>query len=369
MRPSPGRTGDTELSVVILAGGTGTRLWPRSRRQCPKQLLDLVNPRTMLQNTMDRVLPLVPPERIYVVTGAEYAAQVRAQLPEVPANNVLVEPSGRGTAPCIGLATVALAQRSPQGIMASLHADHVIADAERFRELLVVAAKAAERGHLVTLGIKPTYPETGYGYIERGPLVHRLGGLPVYRVGRFLEKPPAEQAARFVRDRRHYWNSGLFVWRLDSIRRAFARWLPRLDGQLAQIAAAQGTPEQAEVLARVWSEVEPVSIDVGIMERADDVVVVPADMGWSDVGSWASLADLMAANEEGNVVLGLSEHLGLDTRNSLFYAPGRTVATIGVEDLIVVDAGDVILICPKSRAQDVRLLVDRLKKNGRHDLL
>ncbi len=369
MRPSPGRTGDIELSVVILAGGAGTRLWPRSRRQCPKQLLDLVNPRTMLQNTMDRVRPLVPPERICVVTGAEYADQVREQLPELPAGNVIVEPAGRGTAPCIGLATVALAESSPEGIMISLHADHVIADAARFRDLLRVAAAAAQRGHLVTLGIKPGYAETGYGYIERGPLVHRLLGEPVYRVARFLEKPGAEQAAEFVHDRRHYWNSGLFVWRLDAIRQAFARWLPRLHGQLAQIAAAWGTPQQAEVLAQVWAEIEPVSIDVGIMERADDVVVVPADMGWSDVGSWASLADLMAANEEGNVVLGRSEHLGLDTRNSLIYAPGRTVATIGVEDLIVVDTGDVLLICPKCRAQDVKQLVDWLKKSGRQDLL
>ncbi|HOR00658.1 MAG TPA: mannose-1-phosphate guanylyltransferase [Anaerolineae bacterium] len=369
MPRSPGRAGEPALSVVILAGGVGTRLWPRSRRSCPKQLLDLVNPRTMLQNTVDRVLPLVGPERIYVVTGTEYAEQAREQLPELPAANILVEPAGRGTAPCIGLAAITLALREPQGVMISLHADHVIGDAARFRELLQVAARAADRGHLVTLGIKPTYPETGYGYIERGPVVHRVSGVPVFRVARFLEKPPAEQAAQFVADRRHYWNSGLFIWRLDSILEAFQRCLPELHAQLGRIAAAWGTAEQAQALAQVWGEITPVSIDVGIMERADDVVVVPADMGWSDVGSWASLADIMAANEEGNVVLGRSEHLGLDTRNSLIYAPGRTVATIGVDDLIVVDAGDVILICPKSRAQDVKQLVEQLKKTGRHDLL
>jgi mannose-1-phosphate guanylyltransferase len=369
MPPSPGRAGDPALSVVILAGGVGTRLWPRSRRNCPKQLLDLVDARTMLQNTVDRVLPLVEPERIYVVTGAEYAAQVCQQLPQLPAGNVIVEPSGRGTAPCIGLAAVVLRARLPEGIMISLHADHVIADAERFRQLLRVAALAAERGHLVTLGIKPTYAETGYGYIERGPLVHRIEGQPVYRVARFLEKPPAQQAAEFVRDRRHYWNSGLFIWRLDTIWAAFERWLPDLHAQLGHIAAAWGTPRQSVVLAETWAQIRPVSIDVGIMERADDVVVVPADMGWSDVGSWASLADVMAANEAGNVVLGGSEHLALDTRNSLIYAPGRTIATIGVHDLIVVDAGDVVLICPKDRAQDVKQMVEEIKRSGRIDLL
>lgn len=369
MSNSPGWAGDAELSVVVLAGGVGTRLWPRSRRNCPKQLLDLVDARTMLQNTVDRVLPMVAPERIYVVTGAEYAGQVREQLPQVPASNIIVEPSGRGTAPCIGLAAVALSRRSPGGIMVSLHADHVIADAARFRELLRVAAAAAERGHLVTLGIKPTYAETGYGYIERGPLVHRVGGQPVYRVARFIEKPPAEQAASFVQGHHHYWNSGLFVWRLETIWAAFRRWLPELYGQLMAIAAAWGTAEQERVLAETWSQVQPISIDVGIMERAEDVVVVPAEMGWSDVGSWASLADIMAANEAGNVVLGGSEHLGLDTRNSLIYAPGRTVATIGVKDLIVVDAGDVLLICPKDRAQDVRQIVEELKRTGRTDLL
>lgn len=369
MPPSPERTGDQELLVVILAGGTGTRLWPRSRRRCPKQLLDLVNPRTMLQNTVDRVLPLVEPERIYVLTGPEYAQPVREQLPELPPENVLVEPCGRGTAPCIGLAAALLAERAPQGIMISLHADHVITDADRFRQLLLVAAQAAEKGHLVTLGIEPTYPETGYGYIERGPLLQQLSGVPTYRVERFLEKPPAELAAEFVRDGRHYWNSGLFVWRLDVIQQAFACCQPELHAQLTEVARAWGRPEQAQALVQTWNEIRSLSIDVGIMEQAEDVVVVPADMGWSDVGSWASLADLMAANEEGNVVLGRGEHLGLDTRNSLIYAPGRVVATIGVEDLIVVDAGDAILVCRRDRAQDVKELVERLKASGRDDLL
>jgi len=357
------------LFAVILAGGVGTRLWPRSRRRCPKQLLDIVNRRTMLQNTVDRVLPLIPAERIFVVTGAEYAAQAHEQLPNLPEGNILVEPSGRGTAPCIGLAAMALAKIEPEGIMISLHADHVIANPDRFRELLQIAAQTASSGRLVTLGIEPTYPETGYGYIERGRYIHRVSGVPVYKVAGFIEKPPAAQAAEYVLGGRHFWNSGLFVWRVDIILQAIQQWLPELYEQIMLIGQAWGTPEQDQVLAKVWDGIHNVSIDVGIMEKAADIAVVPADIGWSDVGSWASLADIMEANGEGNVVLGDTEHLSIETRGSLVYAPGRVVATIAVEDLVVVDTDDVLLICPKSRAQDVRKVIDKLQALGRHDLL
>ncbi len=369
MSPSPGRAGETPVFAVIQAGGVGTRLWPRSRRRHPKQLLDMVNPRTMLQNTVDRVQPLIPAERIYVVTGAEYSAQVSEQLPDLPAANILVEPSGRSTAPSVGLAAVALSRLAPQGIMISLHADHVIADAARFRELLQVAVELAAEGRLATLGIQPAYPETGYGYIERGRLVRRIHGVPVFAVNRFIEKPPAEQAAAYVRDGHHYWNSGSFVWRLDVILAAIQRWLPELYGQLERISQAWDTPKRQAVLASVWKDVRSVSIDYGVMERAEEIVAVPADIGWSDVGSWASLADILAADDKGNVVLAESEHLDLDTQDSLICAPGRVVATIGLRDMIVVDAGDVLLICPKSRAQDVRQFVEQLRKAGRHELL
>ncbi|MGQ9682381.1 MAG: mannose-1-phosphate guanylyltransferase [Anaerolineae bacterium] len=368
MASAPEWPGDS-LHVVILAGGIGTRLWPRSRRRCPKQLLDIVQGRTMLQDTVDRVQPLVPLHRICIVTGGEYAAQVQEQLPGLPPENILAEPSGRGTGPSIGLAAVVLAQRSPQATMISLHADHVIADAAHFRELLQVAASVAAKGHLVTLGIQPHYAETGYGYVERGRILHRVRGVPVYRVERFVEKPPAEQAAAFVRGRRHYWNSGMFVWQVQTILRAFRLHLPELYEQLQAIAASWETPGRSAALASIWKGVRSVSIDVGIMEQADDIAVVPAAIGWSDVGSWASLADISQVNEAGNVVLGQCEHLLLDTRECLVYAPGRTVATIGLRDMIIVDAGDVLLICPKGRAQDVRQLVELVRQTGRQDLL
>ncbi len=359
---------DGPLFVVIQAGGAGTRLWPRSRRSRPKQLLDIVDCRTMLQCTVDRVLPLIPPEQVFVVTGPEQAAQVREQLPDLPASNVLVEPAGRGTGPSIGLAMVALSHLAPQGTMISLHADHVIADAARFRELLQVAAEVAAGGPLVTLGIEPTRPETGYGYIQRGHLLRRVGDVPVYRVEQFVEKPSAEQAADYVRGGRHYWNAGTFVWRIDVIMQAMRRWLPDLYAQLMQISAAWGTPEQDAMLEKVWADVRSVSIDVGIMERAEEVAVVPASIGWSDVGSWASVAEILTAAQGENVVVG-GDHLAIDTEDSLIYAPGRTVATIGLQGLVIVDTGDVLFICPKSRSQDVKNLVDELRRAGRNELL
>lgn len=357
------------LFAVIQAGGAGTRLWPRSRRGRPKQLLDIVDRRTMLQSTVDRVLPLIPPERVFVVTGAEHASQVREQLPNLPHGNTLVEPAGRGTGPSIGLAAVALSHLAPQGTMLSLHADHVIADTSRFRELLRVAAEVAAGGSLVTLGIEPTHPETGYGYIQRGPALHHINGVPVYKVERFVEKPPAEQAAAYVRGGRHYWNAGTFAWRVDVILQAMQRWLPDLHKQLMDISAAWNTSDRETALARVWANVQSVSIDVGIMERAEEVAVVPASIGWSDVGSWASVADVLATSQGQNVVVDGGEHLAIDTEDSLIYAPGRTVATIGLQGLVVVDTGDVLFICPKDRSQDVKKLVDELRRTGRDELL
>ncbi len=367
MSPSPGRSGESPLFVVIQAGGVGTRLWPRSRRCRPKQLLDLVDRRTMLQNTVDRVEPFVGPERIYVVTGSEHAALAREQLPQLPPGNILVEPAGRGTGPSIGLAAVALSHLAPQGTMISLHADHVVADAARFRELLQVAAEVAATGQLVTLGIQPSYPETGYGYVERARLIRRIRGVPVYRVARFIEKPPAEVAQAFVRGRRHYWNAGSFVWRVDTILQAMQCWLPELHGQLMAISAAWGRPDQEAVLHGVWGSVESISIDVGIMENSQCVAVLPIDVGWSDVGSWATLLDLLPCSPGRNVVVG--EHIGVDTDSSLLYSPKRLIATVGLNNMIVIDTEDAILICPKERAQEVKHLVEALQESNRSQYL
>lgn len=354
----------TELSdvhIAILAGGSGTRLWPRSRRRHPKQLLDLLGERSMLQRTVDRVLPLVPAERIYILTSPDHASSIAEQLPLIPRGNILVEPSPRSTAPCLGLAAMELRQQHPgESIMLSLHADHTIAQEERFRIALQAAAVTARKGYIVTVGIIPSHPETGFGYIERAESLGCERGVAVYRVARFTEKPPREKARAYVESGRFYWNTGYFAWTLDKILDEFERLLPET---YARLEATVGASDEAS-RKRNWERIAPVSIDVGIMERATNVAVVPCDMGWSDVGSWAAIHDLLPRDQEGNVVLGDGKHLGLDTSNSLVYSADRLVATIGLEGIIIVDAGDALLVLPKSRAQEVNALVRELRARG-----
>lgn len=355
------------MFALIMAGGSGTRLWPRSRRNQPKQLLDLGSGRTMFQEAYDRVVPLFGNEGIFVVTSGEYVPMMRQQVPAIPATNYIIEPSGRGTAPCIGLAALYLRRMDPQGVMCVLTADHYIQNTELFRQVLQAAAQVAESGYLVTLGIAPSFPSTGFGYVQRGAPLGTIGGFDVFYVEKFTEKPDAETARRFCKSGMYSWNSGMFVWRVSVILREFEKLMPALYAQLMEVDAAIGTPEERPVLERIWPQVEKQTIDYGIMERAEDVAVIPVDIGWSDVGSWATLLDILPADGEGNVVTG--QHLGVDTHGCLIYSPNRLVATVGLEGMIVVDAGDVLLVCPRQRAQDVRELVKRLQEGGREEYL
>ncbi len=321
----------------------------------------------MLQETYDRISPLIPNERVFVATSEDYVPIVREQLPQIPPGNVIGEPEGRNTAPCIGLGALYLKRLDPEGVMVSLHADHIIRREEEFRRALKAAAKVAEEGHLVTLGIKPTRPETGYGYIQRGAPLRVVDGYDVYWAKRFTEKPDHPTAVKFVESGDYFWNSGIFLWKVSTILREMERLMPDLYGKLMEIEPALGTSEERGVLERVWATVEDESIDVGIMERSDDVVVIPVDIGWSDIGSWASVYELLPADEEGNVVVG--EHLGMETTGSLIYGARRLIATVGVKDMVIVDTDDALLVCPKDRAQDVKKLVDMLKKMGRGEYL
>lgn len=348
--------------ALIMAGGVGTRLWPLSRRNRPKQSLKLVGERTMFEHAVDRIAPLFQPEQILVVTDAEYVADLMAQAPELPPENFIVEPQGRGTAPAVGLGAIHLRRQDPHAVMAVLTADHFIADVAAFRQALTAAAQAAEEGYLVTLGIKPKSPSVGYGYIQQGESLGVIDGFQVFRARRFTEKPGPETALRMVESGEYTWNSGMFIWRVERIMEEFKRQMPEFYAQLTAVEATLGTGGYEPTLNRVWPQVSKQTIDYGVMEKAENVAVIPVDIGWSDVGSWTSLQELLPADAEGNVVVGA--HVGVETRDTLVFGGRRLVATIGLSGLVIVDTEDALLICPKDREQDVRELVRRLEQEG-----
>ncbi|MCE5258732.1 MAG: mannose-1-phosphate guanylyltransferase [Chloroflexi bacterium] len=352
-----------DVYVCILAGGSGTRLWPLSRQQTPKQLLNVVGNRSMLQQTIDRVLPLVPIERILVLTDPEHVDLIAAHLPELPKDNIYCEPSARGTAPALGLTAFRLRRKLPgNAVMVSLHADHIIQFPERFRTALLTAINTAREGYLVTIGVIPHHPETGYGYIERGKLLNGEQP-PVYRIAQFREKPPLELAREYLASGLYDWNTGYFAWTLDAILTAFEQYQPTIYAQLSAIAAAIGSADEAAVLATTWGYIERTTIDVGIMEHATNAAVVSSDLGWNDIGSWASLYDILPHDFNDNVIMGDGEHYEIDTQNCLVYSDKRLVVSLGLQDLVIVDTDDALLVLPRDQAQQVSELVKQLRQH------
>jgi len=345
--------------AVVLAGGSGTRFWPRSRVDVPKQLLTLAGRRSLLQDAAQRMAALVGWRRVLVVTGARHAAAVGRQLPRLGSAQRLVEPVGRNTAPAIALAALRLGERTPGACMIVVPSDHVIGASARFRRTIARAVQVAERtGALVTLGVRPTRPETGYGYIRPGAPLHG-SGRGVAWVEAFVEKPDLERARALIRSKRALWNSGMFVWRVDRILDELERLLPEVLEPLAR-AMRSGS---STALARAYRRIPAVSIDTGVMERAERVAVVPADFPWSDVGSWAAVGELWRGRRgETNATRGRVVAVG--SRGCVVDSPERLVALLGVEDLIVVDTPDALLVCRLDRAQDVRRVVAELERRG-----
>lgn len=353
--------------AVIMAGGAGTRFWPRSRQRLPKQLLPIVTPRSMLQDTVDRARTLVAAERILVVTTRELRAAVQRQLPDVPRGNVIGEPMGRNTAACIGLAAVRVAQDDPDATMIVLPADHLVSNASAFRKAVRTAARLGDAGHLATIGITPAGPETGYGYIECG---HAIAGFgkDVSWAASFTEKPTRRRAERFLGSGRYLWNSGIFAWQARVILTQIDTHIPPLGRGLAALRGGLGGRREAALLRRVYPSLPATSIDYGILERADRVAVVRGSFGWSDVGSWAAMERIWGRNARGgNAVQGRA--VAVHARGCVVSSPRRLVALCGVDDLIVVDAPDALLVCHKSRAQDIRLVVQELNRRGLKRLL
>jgi mannose-1-phosphate guanylyltransferase len=359
----------SDYFAVIMAGGGGTRLWPLSRKSKPKQALRLFGERTLFSVAVDRILPLIPTDQILTVTVEEQARLLRDQTPQLPGDNFILEPAPRGTASVIGLAAVLLERRAPGCVMACLTADHFISNEQRFRELLRAAYEAAKQDHLVTLGISPTHPDTGYGYIHQGELLEKSGAFEVYRVQQFKEKPEQAQAQAYLESGEYVWNSGMFVWKASRILEEIKRQMPELYEGLRRIQDAREAGDDKDVLPSVWGTLESQTIDFGIMEGAHDVVVIPADeLGWLDVGGWGRLYELSNVDEQNNAVLA-KRALTLDTEGTLLFQAGDVgqellIATLGLEDMIVIDTGDVLLVCPRQRAEDVKRLVDLLDEAG-----
>jgi len=357
------------LAVVIPAGGGGTRLWPRSRQDTPKQFLDIVTPgRTMLQETVDRVSPsLVPVDNVFVITNARHAETAAAQLPDTPRANIVGEPMGRDSAPAIGLMAALLEQRlGGDALMIVLPADHVILDVHGFRRALRLAEDAAKNGYLVTLGIPPTSPDTGFGYIQRG---EALGSGDVFTVRQFREKPDIYTARQYVRSGDFYWNAGMFIATVDTFRQLYKRFLPDLEAPFAALIESIGTETEAETFAAEFPKLTKISFDYAIAEKAAKVAVVPANIGWNDVGSWTRLADVLAgkADENGSVTFGKVH--AIRSVNSLVYCPTKIVALIGLDDVVIVDTPDALLVAHRNRSEDVKKVVDQLIAEGRKDLL
>lgn len=353
--------------AVIMAGGSGTRLWPLSRKEYPKQALTLIGEKTMFQYAVDRISSIYPPERIMVVTSPTHAEILKNQCPEIPHDNFILEPEGRGTASAIGLVAIHLLRRDPEAGMVILTADHYITETKQFCTVLRTAEMISEQGNLITLGIQPSAPSTGYGYIHQGNRLGRLNELDYYFVKQFIEKPDTDKANKMLKSGDYSWNSGMFIWQVSRILQEFEKQMPDLYIGLTEIKARIGTADYDETLSRVWGKLIKNTIDYGIMENAENVIVIPVDIGWSDIGSWESLFTLYPTDNHKNTFIG--DHVCIDTESTLTYSKKRLIATMGIEDLIIVDTDDVVMICSRDREQDVKAFIAALQQNQKTDYI
>lgn len=357
--------------AVIMAGGVGARFWPRSREKSPKQLLEIVGKNSMIINTVKRIDTIIDPMKILIVTNKIQKPLIAKQLPQVPIDNIIVEPFGRNTAPCIGLAALFIKHHDPDAVMVALPADHIIQNVDEFHRILRLAIWVAyESGKLITVGIHPTRPETGYGYIQfnntddgTNPYFNR----GIYKVKTFAEKPNEETAKKFIDTGEFVWNSGMFIWRVDTILKEIKKLLPEIYAELLNIDNAIGTDQFEQTLELSYKMIRGISIDYGVMEKSKDVYVIKGDFGWSDVGSWDEVYRLSGKDEYGNSITGkIMLH---NTKNTYIYSPEKFVAALNVEDLIVIETEDALLICKLGKSQDVKEVVDYLRRKQMDEYL
>jgi len=349
------------MFALIMAGGSGTRFWPKSREKHPKQFLNIFGEKTLIENTVERLSPLIPIEQTFVVSTEEQKSKIQKLLPDIPQTNYIIEPKGKNTAPCIGLSALFMERIDPEAVMVVLPSDHLVTDKELFHDTLRVGAKvAADKQCLVTIGIEPTYPSTGYGYLQFHQELEAQEQVSSFKVKTFAEKPNLETAKRFLESGDFLWNSGMFLWPVKTILKEIEEHLPHLHDGLVEIRKAIGTSREAEVIERVYCQIKSISIDYGVMEHARDVVVLRGQFGWNDLGSWDEVYNLHEKDEQGNVLFG--NHILRETSGCFIDAPDKCVGIIGLQDLVIVDTGDALLICPKDRAQEVKEIVDVAKR-------
>lgn len=356
--------------VVIMAGGGGTRFWPWSREKRPKQVLPIISQRPMIRETVERVRPFVSPEKILIVTSRSQAEDLHRQIPQIPPGNILIEPMGKNTAPCLCLAALYIKQRSPQAVMVVLPADHYIADRRGFlRTLGEAAGFAARQNFLVTLGVQPTEPETGYGYIQKGEILNAADGIQVFQAKAFREKPSRPKALSYLRRGDYLWNSGMFIWKVEVFLEAIKKYLPDLYRGMMVLRDSLGTSRERLLLEKIYKRIQPVSVDYGIMEKADNVALMEAKFPWNDVGSWEALAKIWPKDKAGNALksgdrAAQGKVLAIDSSGCLIRSEEKLIAVIGLKDVVVVEAGNAFLVCPRQRSQEVRRVLQELNDKG-----
>lgn len=355
---------------VIMAGGRGERFWPRSRRKYPKQLLNLIGEESLLQQSVERVRSLTDDARIYVVTNIDYIDEVRRQLPMLPKRNILIEPQGRNTAPCVGLAAIYIQNHFPEEdpSVAILPSDALVNDAEEMRKVLRVGLDYTQQTDSgLIYGMWPTRPETGYGYIQLGEVLGETEGIGFHKVAAFKEKPDQTTAKQYLESKKFLWNAGMFVWKVSGLMKEIQANLPELAVGLEKLRPNLGTEAELPKLTEIYPTLPSISVDYGILEKTKNLVVIPTEFGWDDLGSWSSLERFLPKDQAGNVVQG--HFSGVEAKNCIVYSPKKTVTALGVSDLIIVETDDVLMVCTKEKAQEVKKIIEKLREEKREELL